>query len=191
MSAKGNEHEMKKWLKTQHKRWEKNYQSAKEPPCLQASFGQNSESIIYTTAQSTLGYNWVHPEVHLESRAKVSSWFFFWYPLCWGRTFLLFWAEKHLGACHLSARQGIRELEAHTYPWAPLHKEASQGTLSHLKAIFQLLAMAAMSPLHPWPHDWLAGKARTTFKEEGRRTGGCLPVWEAQQGIVLPLTLPT
>jgi len=57
MSAKGNEHEMKKWLKTQHKLWEKNYQSAKEPPCLQASFGQNSESIIYTTAQSTLGYN--------------------------------------------------------------------------------------------------------------------------------------
>lgn len=90
-----------------------------------------------------------------------------------------------------SARQGIRELEAHTYPWAPLHKEASQGTLSHLKAIFQLLAMAAMSPLHPWPHNWLAGKARTTFKEEGRRTGGCLPVREAQQGIVLPLTLPT
>lgn len=29
MSAKGNEHEMKKWLKTQHKRWEKKLSECK------------------------------------------------------------------------------------------------------------------------------------------------------------------
>lgn len=47
MSAKGNEKVAENTVQIMGK---KNYQSAKEPPCLQASSGQNSTSIIYTTA---------------------------------------------------------------------------------------------------------------------------------------------
>lgn len=104
---------------------------------------------------------------------------------CFGEELSCSSEVKSTWGCHLSAREQIRELEAQTYPWTPQHKEASQRTLSHLKAIFQLLPMAAMSPLHPW----LAGKVRIIFHSEWRRTEGCLPVWEAQEGIVLPPTL--